>query len=159
MELVGVFRNPGPQTREDLDGWDRVQMHGDEDEALLGQLERSVIRGFPFEPAAVRRWERCPHVELLLVDGPRGGSGRRFDHAQLAALQLEISKPVILAGGLTPETVADAIRTVRPWGVDVSSGVESSPGIKDAELVVSFCRRVREAEGRESDEAMRRSSG
>lgn len=76
-------------------------------------------------------------------DAGYGGTGERID-LDLAKAWLEFLKvPVYLAGGLTPENVADAIRYVRPFGVDVSSGVESSPGIKCAEKIDQFCRAVR----------------
>ena len=94
--------------------------------------------------AASSSWNDCRDVNILLVDGSAGGHGEAFRHEQLTALMPQITKPVMLAGGLTPDNVADAIRTVRPFAVDVSTGVETAPGIKDEELIRRFCRAVRE---------------
>jgi phosphoribosylanthranilate isomerase len=149
---VGVFQLTGkPDT--DYDNWSLterwVQLHGDEDEIIMRDIVRPpqrIIRGFRFDPDQVRRWNDCEAVEALLIDGPAGGSGEPFDHKQLAAMMPELSKPVILAGGLTPENVGEAIRIVRPFAVDVSSGVERSPGEKDPELIRAFCDAVRAAD-------------
>ena len=72
------------------------------------------------------------------MDGPRGGSGHGFDHEALAAILPELSTPVVIAGGLGPETVSDAVRTIKPFGVDVSSGVESTRGVKDHDRIRAF---------------------
>ena len=122
-----------------------VQLHGDEDEQIVASFARTkhVMRGFRFDVDEVLRWDACPDVDILLVDGSNGGTGESFRHDQLAALMPKITKPVVLAGGLTPQNVADAIETVRPFAVDVSSGVESAPGIKDADLITQFCDAVR----------------
>jgi phosphoribosylanthranilate isomerase len=88
----------------------------------------------------VRRWDACRAIDTLVVDGPRGGSGHGFDHAALAAMVPSLRARVLLAGGLTPANVAQAIESVRPWGVDVSSGVERVRGTKDHALVADFCR-------------------
>ena len=131
-------------------GWwkGRVQLHGDEDEAACERVASHVgpvMRGFAFSPEAVRRWDACPAIDTLVVDGPRGGSGRGFDHAALAPLVPGLRARVLLAGGLSPATVRAAIDTVRPWGVDVSSGVERERGTKDHALVAAFCREARAA--------------
>jgi phosphoribosylanthranilate isomerase len=76
------------------------------------------------------------------VPGQFGGTGYLADWGQTAALAAK--SPIFLAGGLTPENVADAIRAVRPWGVDVASGIESAPGKKDAGKMATFVRAVRE---------------
>jgi phosphoribosylanthranilate isomerase len=143
---VAVMRDPDPALAERWPGrW--IQLHGGEDESLVARLGRTrhIIKGFRFDPEAVRRWSRCPGVEILLVDGSAGGRGGSFDHADLAAMMPEIAKPVVLAGGLTPGNVAAAIRAVRPFAVDVSSGVESAPGVKDHGLIRAFCAAVAQA--------------
>ncbi len=82
--------------------------------------------------------------EAILLDAPKPGSGERWDLSDLNA-----RKPAgkwMLAGGLSPDNVADAVRAVQPWGVDVSSGVESSPGVKDLELIRRFVAAARASE-------------
>ncbi|MEV7277176.1 phosphoribosylanthranilate isomerase [Streptomyces sp. NPDC093111] len=74
--------------------------------------------------------------EVLLLDSPRAGSGARWDLSLLDAARPE--GPWLLAGGLAPDNVAEAIRQARPWGVDVSSGVESAPGVKDHDRIHAF---------------------
>jgi phosphoribosylanthranilate isomerase len=149
---VAVFRN---QPSAAIASWPGVcvQLHGEESErdALAARtatawMPRIVIRGFKFDEAAVRRWDCCPHVAALLIDGTTAGGGEAFDHRRLASLMPQLRKPVILAGGLTAENVGAAIHAVRPFGVDVSSGVESSRGVKEAGLIREFCTAVREAD-------------
>jgi len=79
------------------------------------------------------------------ADGALGGTGQRVDWRLAATLVRDHAQPVVLAGGLTPENVAEAVRTVRPYAVDVSSGVESAPGIKDPAKVRAFIAAVRNA--------------
>lgn len=133
-----------------LEEWwgDWVQLHGEEDEQVIASVAEShrVMRGFPFDAGAVRRWEACDNVDALLIDGSAGGGGEGFDHAKLTELMPTISKPVMLAGGLTPNNVSTAIRAVRPYAVDVSSGVECEKGVKDHELIRAFCAAVRDAD-------------
>lgn len=82
--------------------------------------------------------------EALLLDAPKPGSGERWDLSALANRGL--TGKWILAGGLNPDNVAEAIATARPWGVDVSSGVESAPGVKDLDAIAKFLTAVRTAE-------------
>lgn len=137
--LVGA--DPGHPA---LDWWrGRVQLHGaesEEDCAGIAARGFAVMRGFAFAPDAVRRWDACAAVSALVVDGPRGGGGRGFDHRALAAMMASLRAPVLLAGGLDADNVAGAIALVRPWGVDVSSGVERERGRKDHALIARFCR-------------------
>jgi phosphoribosylanthranilate isomerase len=127
-----------------------AQLHGDEDEAACAAARaatgRPVIRGVAWDPDAIARWDACPDVGVLLVDGPRPGSGERFDHAALAAMRPTLGTPIALAGGLDPATVGPAIAAVRPWMVDVSSGVESARGVKDPARIRAFAAAVRAAD-------------
>ena len=145
--VVAVFQDPSATLVEGWKGaW--VQLHGNEDEELIGRVGRTkhVIKGLQFDTEQVLRFNDCRDVDILLIDGSSGGRAGGFDHQTLADLMPQISKPIIVAGGLTPQNVTDAIRIVHPLGVDVSSGVESSPGVKDAGLVNRFCQAVAEAE-------------
>lgn len=74
------------------------------------------------------------------VPGVPGGTGERFDWGLIPA---DLPKPLVLSGGLNPDNVAEAVQSVRPWAVDVSSGVEAAPGIKDAARVAAFVRRAK----------------
>jgi phosphoribosylanthranilate isomerase len=121
----------------------RVQLHGNESEETCQRIASrgfAVMKGFGYTPEDLQRWNTCDAIDTLVVDGPRGGGGVPFDHAALAAQMPELSKRVLLAGGLTPANVHAAITTVHPWGVDVSSGVELQRGVKDAQLIANFCR-------------------
>ncbi len=117
-----------------------VQLHGDETVDDVEQLRHPVVKAVTsdLDVAAARRWQR--NVMLLLdANDPikRGGTGRTTDWA--AATRLAAERQVLLAGGLGPENVADAIQRVRPFGIDVSSGVEDAPGIKNhARLAALF---------------------
>ena len=77
------------------------------------------------------------------VEGQAGGTGEVFDWRLIPGKFL---LPIILSGGLTPYNVADGVRTVRPWAVDVSSGVEATPGVKDSAKIIAFIRGVRDAD-------------
>lgn len=128
----------------------RLQLHGDEDEAVVARAAAlaggAVWRGFPFSSDALRRWDAHGDVDVLVVDGPRAGSGEPFDHRALADVVTDLHTPVLLAGGLDPANVDRAIRTVHPFGVDVSSGVESSPGVKDTDRIRAFAAAVHAAD-------------
>jgi phosphoribosylanthranilate isomerase len=152
---TGVSGGTSGGINSDLENWSNlglwVQLHGDENEALARHLTRRfrVIKAFRYSASQVRRWDACQAVEMLLIDSPRPGSGRSFNLAPLAKTMREgVRKPVMLAGGLTPGNVADAIRQVRPYAVDVSTGVESPPGSgrKDPALIRAFCEAVRAAD-------------
>ena len=107
-----------------------VQLHGDETPDVADAVTPSVIKAITPEHGDLRVWP--DRVRLLLdVHDPaaRGGTGRTVDWG--AAADIASGRPILLAGGLTPDNVADAIARVRPFGIDVSSGVERAPGIKD----------------------------
>jgi phosphoribosylanthranilate isomerase len=107
-----------------------VQLHGDETPDFAAAVASPVIKALSPGAAAVQTWPAS--VRLLLdVHDPvaRGGTGRTIDWA--AAGEIATLRPILLAGGLTPDNVAEAVARVRPFGIDVSSGVERAPGIKD----------------------------
>jgi len=145
--VVVVMQDESSQIAEQLPStW--VQLHGDEDEQAVAEFAKTkhVIKGFCFDPEQVKRWNADPHIDVLLIDGSSGGKGDLFDHQQLAEMMPTIEKPIILAGGLNAENVSAAINTVRPFCVDVSSAVESAPGVKDPELIREFCEAVIKAD-------------
>jgi phosphoribosylanthranilate isomerase len=111
-----------------------VQLHGDEDVAYAARIDFPVIKaialGQGVDAAAIDKWPLRTTL-LLDVHDPikRGGTGRTIDWSMAAPIAAQ--RRTLLAGGLTPENVAEAVAAVRPFGIDVSSGVERSPGIKD----------------------------
>lgn len=125
---------------------DLLQFHGDESAAECEALGRPYIKALRVcaqddVAALVNAYPGARAVLLdTFVEGVPGGTGQAFDWALVPAA---LSKPVILAGGLTPGNVAAAIAQVRPYAVDVSGGVEASKGIKDATKVKDFVRAVR----------------
>ena len=148
LEPIGVYVEASVQDIDSLPTrW--IQLHGEETPEEVTRIanatSRRVIRGFPFDPHACRAWDAHPQIDILLLDGPSAGSGQGFDHDLLAKVISTLRTPVIVAGGLNPENVGEIIRTVRPFGVDVSSGVESSPGTKDHGLIAAFCEAVHDA--------------
>lgn len=126
------------------------QLHGTEREDVVKQCGPGVIKAVKFDAATIERelerWQRVEEVDAILVDGSEGGAGQAFDWNALAKVKGKTSKPLIIAGGLTAENVGEAIRAVRPFAVDVSSGVESEPGVKDREMIKRFCDAVRQAD-------------
>ena len=133
-----------------------LQFHGDEDEAACARWGVPYLRAVPMgslhAEAAGAFLARYPSAAGFVLDGHRaggaGGSGRRFDWRQVPDLA---GRPWLLAGGLTPDNVADAVLQAGPWGVDASSGVESAPGIKDAQRMHRFVQEVRRADARSTD--------
>jgi phosphoribosylanthranilate isomerase len=119
-----------------------VQLHGDEPPELAASLRRRlpVLKAFRIAgPADLDRVRGYPADAYLLdaaVAGAHGGTGVAWDHGLLAGRDL--GAPVVLAGGLTPANVAEAVALARPWAVDTASGVESAPGIKDAAAMRAF---------------------
>ena len=135
VTTVGVFVNAGRDEIEaaaDEANLQAVQLHGDETPDLARSLSRRVIKAIPLTGDIDERVNEWPGTMLLLDAhdaARRGGTGRVVDWDRAAAIAR--THDIILAGGLGPGNVADAVARVRPAGIDVSSGVESSPGIKD----------------------------
>lgn len=129
---------------------DLLQFHGDESAADCDALKRPYIKALRVraEDDVTALVDAYPGARAVLldtfVDGVPGGTGQAFDWALVPA---RLGKPVILAGGLTPENVAAAIAQVQPYAVDVSGGVELAKGIKDAAKVKDFVHAVRTVEG------------
>lgn len=124
---------------------DAVQLHGSEQPAYAAALRPSlqVIKAWSFTPGLRPEVMARYPADAVLLDGLRPGSGEAFDWAQAAALR---GFPrLILAGGLTPETVAAGVQALAPYGVDVASGVEAEPGIKDPARVRAFVAAARGA--------------
>lgn len=152
IERVAVFVNPSPDdVRAALaDGlFHTAQLHGQEDPAFLAALNADSLQGRIIKalrvtgPASLAALDSFP-TRRFLLDGPDPGSGQAFDWSLAAeAVRRHPDASFLLAGGLTPENVADAIRTVRPHGVDVASGVEARPGIKDPARLHAFIEAAR----------------
>ncbi|UBU17745.1 phosphoribosylanthranilate isomerase [Nonomuraea gerenzanensis] len=140
---VGVFRGEDPETVRAAalaSGVRAVQLHGKHphgDFTALKDLGVTLIRAVDAQADL-----RCGAYDedLLLVDAPHAGSGQAWDWA---AVRGRASGRWLLAGGLTPGNVREAIEAAGPWGVDVSSGLESEPGVKDPRLIEAFLRSVR----------------
>jgi phosphoribosylanthranilate isomerase len=148
MHTVGVFRNERPERIIEIvgrAGLHGVQLHGSEPASEVRWIRERVqfvIQAFAAgDPALAGAGKSA--ADIILVDSPTPGSGKVFDW-QLAE-GAPSGKRILLAGGLTAENVGDAIRLVRPWGVDVSTGVESTPGRKDPGKLRRFVVAAREA--------------
>lgn len=151
---VGVFVDQDLGTVEravSFCGLDLVQLHGDETPDFCRQLMPRAVKTLRIRPGEVpyvaRRYRdkvRALLMDTYSPDAP-GGTGKTFDW-DLAAPVLETGIPVVLSGGLKPSNVGRAISKVRPWAVDVNSGVEKGPGVKDPGLLEMFMKEVRRAE-------------
>jgi len=133
-----------------------LQFHGDETADECERFERPYMRAIRMVPGVdlLDCARSFRSAVALLADAPAaafGGSGMVFDWARLPAPS-ERTIPLVLAGGLSEANVSDAIVRVRPFAVDVSSGVESAPGVKSAERMQRFCAAVRRADRRENPE-------
>jgi len=145
---VGVFRHQ--EDREIIRIVERdelrvVQLHDPASEHLLDALTLrgvKIIRALSVHAPTLRDSE-IEHVVAIIIDGAQPGSGVPNDWAMVTSL--DASVPLLVAGGLNPDNVADVIDAVHPWGVDVASGVEFRHGVKDPAKVASFVARAREA--------------
>ncbi len=153
VSAVGVVADPTPDAFGEIEQacpTHLTQLHGQESERVVKACGPDVIKAVRFDPATIGadldRWGACDDVGTILVDGSAGGMGEAFDWSLLGPLVEACPKPIILAGGLTAENVGEAIRAARPYGVDVSSGVERARGVKDALKIEAFCKAVLRAD-------------
>ncbi len=151
VTIVGVFVDPDPsEVRAAMAAvpLQLLQFHGDESPAFCEGFALPYMKAVRVRPGLdlVQYASRFSKAKALLLDafvqGAHGGTGQSFDWS-LVPPGLDL--PLVLSGGLNPENVADAIRQIRPWAVDVSSGVEAAQGIKDPEKMVAFMQGVRSA--------------
>lgn len=156
ITVVGLFVNaPVGQVLGTVAeaGLDAVQLHGEESVETSAACQRSVRVLKAFRMRGEETLGSLPGyggaADAFLVDawvaGAHGGTGARFDW-ELAVRARALGKPLVLAGGLNPENAGEAIRRVRPFALDVSSGVESAPGVKSAERIRCFLEAVRAAD-------------
>jgi len=170
VATIGVFVNSDAETINRViqrTGIGYVQLHGDEPPEMVGQVQAPVIKAFRVRDASwldeVRGWidacESRRNLAAVLLDAfdksARGGTGKQFNWDLVAdaraAGALAGLDPIILAGGLEASCVARAIDAVKPWAVDVASGVEKAPGVKDMEKVADFIHATREGNVLESE--------
>jgi phosphoribosylanthranilate isomerase len=151
VQAVGLFVNEAPEVVNQVSRNCRlglVQLHGDETPDYCRRIEQRVMKAFRvrsltcLDPIADYRLSGC----LLDAYSPSfyGGTGTSFNW-EIAQEAVKRGHKIVLAGGLTPDNVAEAIRQVHPYAVDVSSGVESAPGKKDADKIRQFIRNAKEA--------------
>jgi phosphoribosylanthranilate isomerase len=147
VELVGVFVNPTLDEvarAADAIGLTHLQLHGDEGPSFAAEAGRrtgaKIIKAARVaggaDLQALERFRTDFHLLDTKVEGPRGGSGRTWDWGLAAQRRSKV--PMILSGGLTPDNVAEGIAAVKPYAVDVASGVEASPGVKDPAKLEAF---------------------
>lgn len=151
VSVVALFVDPHPdlvQSVLDALPVHLLQFHGDEDEAACARYRRPYLKAARVRPELdlLEYAARFPSAQALLLDAfvdGYGGSGRAFDWSLIPS---RLPKPWVLSGGLTPQTVGDAVRRLRPPAVDVSSGVEQGKGVKDAAKIAAFIAEVRAAD-------------
>ena len=144
-EVVGIAVLQNPTSLESYSSWNGwLQLCGEEDEQTVSNAPCPVIKAVQWNPSEVLRWDGCDNLKAILVDGSAGGLGHTFDVSELAKIIPTLHTPIIIAGGLTTLNVQDVIRIARPAAVDVSSGVESTLGIKDPEKICEFISKVQD---------------
>lgn len=151
VKKTGVFVNETISSIleiADMVGLDIIQLHGDEPPEMIEQLPFEVIKAIPAKQEQLKEISSYSLADYYLIDSPfgkgRGGNGTTFDWNTLQNLPIDCSK-LLLAGGLTPENVQEAIRFVQPAGVDVSSGVETE-GKKDHQKIEQFIKKAKSTE-------------
>ena len=147
--IVGVFVHQLPSAVEEIAsrvGLDLLQFHGDESPGDLAPWGDRAVKAIRFEdeldPSALDDYKTVWGFVVEPRRSSYGGSGRSWDYA--AAKKLSRQRPFLLAGGLAPENVARAVSVSHPWGVDVCSGVESTPGVKDCDALGRFFQEVQD---------------
>ena len=155
VDVVALFMDNGVDEVREVIAHARptlLQFHGSEDDEFCRRFGLPYLKGVGLGDAEAglsgrMLHARYPHAAGFVLDGhaagEAGGSGQRVD---IAAIPTDMSKPFVLAGGLSADNVFAAVRAASPWGVDVSSGVESEPGIKDGVLMRRFVEEVRRAD-------------
>ena len=151
VSRVALFKDAEPQMIESVLEQveiDLIQFHGSETAGYCEQFNRPYIKAIGMKGTEhdadflITSAESFQSAKAILLDGhapgEAGGTGESFDWASIAS----VDKHIVLAGGLTPENVKQAIDLVHPFAVDVSSGVESSPGIKDKDKIAAFMKQV-----------------
>lgn len=148
---VGVFVDPDPQlvfAAINNCGLNMLQFHGEETPDFCSQFGTLSMKAFRIRDEESLQQLPAYKTDAYLLDsyvaGKQGGTGEKFNW-NLAIDAKRFGKPIFLAGGLTPANIAEAVRQVTPFGVDVSSGVESSPGKKDHDKVRAFITNARNA--------------
>ena len=155
IRAAGVFVDEKPQVIEALVSRgviDAVQLHGREDEDYIQDLRRRlgntrILQAFSIRSERDAKRAEESSADLILADSPGGGTGEVFDWMLLR----KIRRPYFLAGGLTPDNAGDAVNALAPYGVDVSSGIETD-GYKDREKMEKFVLAVRRADARRTEE-------
>lgn len=145
VKAVAVTVSPTPEQIEQIAsaGFDFVQIHGELSDDSYAACELPIIRAFnDFSLDEIEKCRALDKIDALLFDAAEPGSGKPFDWGKLSQLP-DIGKKLMLAGGLTPENVSDAIKAVRPYAVDVSSGVELPEGGKSPSLTAAFVENAR----------------
>ncbi len=153
VSVVALFMNASSEYVHEVVAdvpCDLLQFHGEESPSFCASFSMPYIKAVPMKRDASELFDFASYADEyvdakgFLVDGhapgTAGGSGETFDWQQIP---LDYSRPVILAGGLTPDNVADALQVANVYAVDVSSGVESEPGVKDAQKIRQFMQEVR----------------
>ncbi len=160
VSVVGLFVNPEPAEVERVlheVPLGLLQFHGQESNELCRSFGRPFIKALRMKPGLDVQGEiaRYPAACGILLDAYRagvpGGTGDTFDWSLIPS---QLSKPLVLAGGLSCNNVAEAVGQIRPWAVDVSGGVESAPGVKSHQLVNEFIQQAKQAAGKDRGNAL-----
>ena len=154
VDAVALFKDNGPEEIREVVKQVRpslLQFHGDEEDAFCRGFGVPYLKAIPMgqgvPPTAAALQSRYPGAAAFLFDGHGpGGTGGRGVGFDWSTIPHGLNKPVMVAGGLTPDNVFDAVIATLPWGVDVSSGIESAPGIKDGDRMRRFVEEVRRAD-------------